>query len=207
MTASLTLYGTHTSGPVYKVALALSLLGLPYRFRFIDFTQNEQKSPKHLDRNIFGEVPVLVVDGGPTLVQSGAILEWLAEQDGGFAGEDRQRVREWLFWTADRLAPPVYRSRAIARGRLVVDTAVGDFFRKAAEAALSLANKHLEGREWLVGNAPTIADIDLYPVVALAPQGGFDLANWPALAAFKQRFEALPGWKPQAELAPAEDRG
>lgn len=207
MTASLTLYGTNTSGPVYKVALALALLGRPYRFRFIDFAKNEQKSPKHLDRNLFGEVPVLVVDGGPTLVQSSAILEWLAEQDGRFGGDDHQRAREWLYWTADKLAPPIYRSRAIARGKLVADPAVGAFFRKAAETALNLANSYLEGRDWLVGNSPSIADIDLYPVIALAPQGGFDLANWPALAAFKQRVEALPGWKPQAELAPAEDRG
>lgn len=207
MTASLTLYGNNTSGPVYKVALALSLFDHPYRFRFVDFAKNEQKSPKHLDRNLFGEVPVLVVDGGPTLVQSGAILEWLAEQDDRFGGDDRQRAREWLYWTADKLAPPVYRSRAIARGKLVADPAVGAFFRKAAETALTLANSHLEGREWLVGTAPSIADIDLYPVVALAPQGGFDLSDWPALVAFKQRVEALPGWKPQAELAPAEDRG
>jgi glutathione S-transferase len=206
MSASLTLYGTHTSGPVYKVALALSLLGQPYRFRYVDFDQRQQKSPKHLELNRYGEVPVLVVDGGPALSQSGAILEWLAEQSGRFGGSDRQEARQWLFWTADRLAIPVYRARAIARGKLAADPAVGAFLRKAAEAAFDLLETHLKGRSWLVGDQVSIADIDLYPVVALAPQADFDLARWPSVLAFKERFETLPGWGKQADLAPNHDR-
>ena len=201
-----TLYGNNTSGLSYKVALALSLLEQPYRFRFVDFAKNEQKSPQHLDRNLFGEIPVLEVENGPTLIQSRAILEWLAQRHGCFQGDDQQKVKEWLYWTADKLAPSVFRSRAIIRGKLVADPAVGTYFRQAAENALSVINNHLTGREWLVGSSPSMADIDLYPVIALAHQGHFDLSQWPALSAFQKLFEALPGWKPQSELTWAENR-
>jgi len=206
MSDNLTLYGTPTSGPVYKVALALSFLGLPYRYRFVDFSKRVQKSPDHLALNRFGEVPVLAVEDGPVLSQSGAILEWLAVRYGHFEGEYPLEARQWLFWTADRLAIPVYRARAVRRGRLVVDPVVEAFFREAAQPAFDLLEDHLKDRSWLVGDEVSIADIDLYPVLYWAHEGGFDLKDWPSVQAFKTRFESQPGWKPQNELAPDHDR-
>jgi len=206
MSKPFTLHGTPTSGPVYKVALALSLLGKQYGFKFVDFDKRQQKSPEHLKFNRFGEVPALEVKDGPVLVQSAAILEWLAEKEKKFdGGGNKQEVKEWLHWTADKLAPPIYRSRAIARGRLVVDDAVAKYFRTTGEAALDFANTYLTGRDWLVGASPSIADIDLYPVLALAPQGNFDLSSWSALVGFVKRFEALPGWGTQNSLTFAHD--
>jgi glutathione S-transferase len=201
-----TLYGTPTSGPVYKVALALSLLGLPYRYRFVDFTKREQKSSGHLALNRFGEVPVLAVENGPILSQSGAILEWLADRYGRLAGSYPLEARQWLFWTADRLAIPVYRARAVRRGRLVAGPETEAFFRDAATPAFDLLEKHLSAQDWLVGDEVSIADIDLYPVLYWTAEAGIELADWPEVAAFKVRFEELPGWKPQPELAPAHDR-
>jgi glutathione S-transferase len=52
----------------------------------------------------------------------------------------------------------------------------------------------LRAREWAVAGRPTIADVALYPYVKLAPEGGFDLAAWPAIGAWLARFEALPGY-------------
>ncbi|HVI50631.1 MAG TPA: glutathione S-transferase family protein [Candidatus Sulfotelmatobacter sp.] len=206
MSDRFTLYGTPTSGPVYKVALALSLLGLNYRYRFVDFSRREQKSPDHLALNRFGEVPVLALENGPTLSQSGAILEWLADRYGRLGGDYPLEARQWLFWTADRLAIPVYRARAVRRGRLAAGPETETFFHNAAKPALELADAHLSRQDWLVGDSVSIADIDLYPVLYWAREGGFDLAEWPHLAAFKARFEILPGWKPQPDLAPAHDR-
>lgn len=204
-----TLYGTPTSGPVYKVALALALTGQDYAYRFVDFSTSAQKAPEYLAINRYGQVPALVVESGPVLVQSAAILEYLAEASGKLGGTDaaqRHSIREWLYWDADKLSPGIYRTRAIARGRLQAEPPVADFFRTLGEDSLGVLQGHLQRRDWLVGDGPTIADVAVYGVVALAGQGGFDLSRWPAVAAFVKRVEALPGWRPQAELAPQHDR-
>ena len=65
---------------------------------------------------------------------------------------------------------------------------------------------HLAGREWLVGEGMTIADTDIYGVVALAGEAGIDLAGYPQILAFTQRIEALPGFKARADLLPMESR-
>jgi glutathione S-transferase len=65
---------------------------------------------------------------------------------------------------------------------------------------------HLAGRSWLVGDAPTIADIDVYGVVAYAPDGGYDLQAYPNLSAWKQRLEALPGFGSPEQLLPQQTR-
>jgi glutathione S-transferase len=209
MSKEFVLYGTHTSGPVYKVALALSLLGKPYSYRYVDFAVGEHKSAPYLAINRYGQVPALVPADGRILVQSAAILEHLADSHGQLGGKDaaeRQLIREWLYWDADKLAPGIYRARAIKRGKLVAAKEVADFFTAAARDGLSVLERHLAGRSWLVGDAPTIADIAIYGVASFAPQAGLDLADWPAVAAFVRRFEALPGWRPQAELAPDHHR-
>ena len=209
MTKDLTLYGTHTSGPVYKVALTLSLLGIEYAFRYVDFDTKAHKSPDYLTVNRYGQVPALKLADGRVLVQSAAILEYLADSAGKLGGAiaaERQSVREWLYWDADKLSPGIYRSRAIARGKLVADPAVAAFFREAGEDGLAVLEAHLARQKWLVGEGPTIADIAIYGVVIFAPQGGFDLSRWPAVQAFIARVEALPGWKPQGELVSAHDQ-
>lgn len=204
-----TLYGTPTSGPVYKVALALALTGQDYAYRFVDFSTSAQKAPEYLAINRYGQVPALVVESGPVLVQSAAILEYLAEASGKLGGADaaqRHSIREWLYWDADKLSPGIYRTRAIARGRLQAEPSVADFFRALGEDSLGVLQGHLQHRDWLVGDGPTIADVAVYGVVVLAGQGGFDLSRWPAVAAFVKRVEALSGWRSQAELAPQHDR-
>ena len=58
------------------------------------------------------------------------------------------------------------------------------------------------GRNWLVGEGLTIADIDLYGVVYYAPDGGYDLSAYPHVAAWKARIEALPGYAAPQDLMP-----
>jgi len=70
------------------------------------------------------------------------------------------------------------------------------------KAALEVLDNHLAGRDWIVGDGTTIADIDAYGVVAYAPDGGYDLSSYPNLSAWKMRFEALPGFAPAEALLP-----
>ncbi len=202
-----TLHGAAPSGPTYKVALMLSLLGEPFAFRHIDLRAGAHKTPEYLAINRYGQVPALS-DGDLTLCQSGAILQYLATKHGKFAGKDAQqqaRAREWIMWDADRLSPGVFRTRAAIRGfvNLAPETMV--YFRDHAENGLRVLEAQLGKSKFVAGVEPTIGDIACYGVLAFAREGAFDLALYPNIAAWMERMEGLKGFKPPYELLPLHD--
>src|SRR4029077_11778733 len=101
--------GSPHSLPTYRVALLLRLCGAGFRFRYVSFQRGMHLTPEFRALSRWGQVPVLE-HGGRVLLQSAAILEYLSETLGRFAGAEqaRQGIREWLFWDADRLYPPLY---------------------------------------------------------------------------------------------------
>lgn len=202
------LNGIWLSGPTYKVGLMLALCGAPFAFRAIDLRGGEQRTPEFQAKTPFGQVPVLEHEGR-TFAQSAAILEYLAATLGRFGGKDaseRAEIASWMFWDFDRLSPGIYRTRSIRLGFLKVDDAVLAHYAGMGDAALTLLEKRLSGRDWLVGSFPTIADIDVYGAVAFAGEAGFDLADKPGVVAWKARIEALPGWGSNQTLLPKENR-
>lgn len=207
MPATYTLYGSFLSAPTYRVGLMLRLSGLGFDYRHVDLSKGDHKTADFLKLNRFGQVPVLV-HGGLSLCQSGAILEYLAEQAGKFAPatpEERQRIREWLFWDADRLAPGVGRTRFFERFAKQ-DAAVMDYMRKNGEAGLGVLNAQLEGKRFLVGERPTIADIGVFGTLAHMAEGKFEVANWPSVRTWWDRIAALPGFQPPYDLLPKHDK-
>ena len=137
MTARFELHGFAYSGPTYKVALTLSLMGEPFDYVHVNMMAGEHKQPPHLSRQRYGQVPLLLDrNNGRHLCQSAAILEYLADMTGKFGGanlDERLQVREWLYWDFDRLAAPLYKARVIKLG-----------FRKAPP---EVARGLLPGRE------------------------------------------------------------
>ncbi|HLT77778.1 MAG TPA: glutathione S-transferase family protein [Ferrovibrio sp.] len=207
MPAACTLYGSFLSAPTYRVGLMLALCGLPFDYRHVDLSKGEHKTAEFLELNRFGQVPVLVHDG-LNLCQSFAILEYLAEVTGKFAPatmEERQRIREWLFWDADRLSPGIGRTRFFERFAKP-DAAVMDYMRMNAEAGLGVLNAQLEGKRFLVGERPTIADIGCFGTLIHMAEGRFELANWPNVKTWWDRMSALPGFTPPYDLLPKFDR-
>ena len=77
---------------------------------------------------------------------------------------------------------------------------------QAAKSALGVLESHLAGRDWLVGEGVTIADIDIYGVVTFAGEAGIDLAEFPRVSTWAKRIEALPGFKARADLLPMESQ-
>ena len=204
MAARFKLYGHQRSGPTYKVALALALFGAPFDFEHVDLPKGAHKEPGYLAKNRYGQVPCLY-DGAHHFCQSASILQYLAEALNKFGGnnaEERARIREWLFWDFDKLAPGIYRSRAFALGIRKAEPQVVDYFRAEGEGGLKVLEQHLAAHAWLVGEQPSIADIDVYGVVYYAAAGGFDLARFPKIAAWKKRIESLPGYATPEELCP-----
>ncbi len=204
------LHGFAYSGPTYKVALALSLMGEAFDYTHVNMMGGEHKQPPYLSRQRYGQVPMLVDrNNGRHLCQSAAILEYLADMTGRFGGADldeRLQVREWLYWDFDRLAAPLYKARVVKAGFRQAPPEVVEDCLNAARTALGVLESHLAGRAWLVGEGATIADIDIYGVVCCAGEAGIDIAEYPQVGAWAKRVEALPGFRSRADLLPMESR-
>ena len=202
----LTLYGSFTSSSSYKPMLFLALSGLPFSFRTVNLKIGRQNEPEHLARNRYGKVPVLE-HRGLTIVQSNVVLSYLAGTTGLFEGkteQDRWTAREWLDWEADQISN-VAKVRHYSRFRQV-DPAVMDYFRPLAEAAIGFVDKSLAGREWLVGDAPTIADIGCWGRMVFMHEGGLDINRWPNVLAWSNRLKAMPRFALPYDLIPSKDR-
>ena len=210
MAAPYKLHGVHLSGPTYKAGLMLSMTGQKFDYEFINLREGGGQKPEYKAKSRWGQVPCLTVAAtGRHLVQSAAILGYLAQATGKFAGanpDEQQEIREWLLWSADRLAPPIYRNRAAKAGFRKMEQATIDMYTAEGNAALKALDSHLAGRSWMVGNAACIADIDIYGVVNYAGDGGFDLGGYPNVQSWMKRFEALPGFGKPDTILPKESR-
>jgi glutathione S-transferase len=205
MTARFELSGIWLSGPTYKVGLMLALCG--QRFDYVHVTpRGDAKTPAFMARQRYGQVPLLVDrEAGFNLCQSASILEHLADALGQFGGAtpaERIQAREWMFWDFDRLAAPIYRLRGQRLGFRSLHQATAEALYAEGVAALKVLDDHLAGRTWLVGDGATIADIDIYGVVAYAEAGGYRLADFPAVQAWMKAVEALPGFGAPEQILP-----
>ena len=217
MTARFTLYGHFESGNVYEPALMLALAGEAFAYRHVDIFAGGQKDPDFLADSRFGNVPALVdgegvdvegVDGERRIVQSAAILNYLAEALGLLGPEtegERWQIQEWLFWEQHRLLPGLALYRFQKRWVPGTDAAVLTFLAGRAEAALDRLDQELKVRPFLVGGRPTIADIACAGYCWLLDQAGYPPERWSAIARWLDRLRALPGWRGIYDLLPRAD--
>ena len=202
----ITLYGSFTSSSSYKPMLYLALARMSFSFRTVNLKYGAQKLPEYLAVNRYGKVPTLR-HRGLTIVQSNVILDYLARTTGHFEGateQDRWSAREWLSWEADAITN-VAKVRHYSRFR-EVDPAVMAYFRPPAEEALTFVDQSLAGRQWLVGETCTIADIGCWGRMVFMAEGGFDITRWPNLLAWSERLKAMRGFALPYDLIPKKDR-
>lgn len=209
MAARYTLHGIWLSGPTYKAGLMLSLTGQDFAYRHVDLRAGAHKQPAYLAINRYGQVPTLT-DGQANLnlVQSGSILEYLADQTGKLGGKsagEKARAREWIYWEFDRLAPNIYRSRAAKRGFAKFDDATLALYGTQANDALKVLDSELAKTPFVAGTEATIGDVAVYGDVWYAHEA--EIAVPPNVQAWMKRVEALPGYKAPYDLLPKEDRG
>lgn len=206
MTARYTLHGIWLSGPAYKVGLLLALAGEKFNYEHVNLRAGEHKQPGFVAKQRYGQVPLLEdAETGLKLCQSASILEYLADHLGKFGGQGAQEkieAREWMFWDFDRLAGHIYRMRGQRLGLRSIAQPIAEMHFTEGKVALKVLDDHLKGRHWLVGSGLTIADIDIYGVVAYAPAGGFNLAQYENLSGWMTRMESQPGFKPNDQLLP-----
>lgn len=197
------LYHHPISGHSHRARLFASLLGLAPELIEVDLKTGEHKQPAFLALNPFGQVPVLVDDDGTVIADSNAILVYLARKTGrtDWLPEDAAgaaKVQRWLSVAAGDVAfgPAAARLVTIFGAKYDPDEVIA-----RAHVLLGRLEAALAGRDWLVADHPTIADVAIYSYVARAPEGNVDLAAYPLVRAFLRRIEALPGFTPFAETA------
>lgn len=196
------LYGHELSGNSYKVRLFLELLQLKYEWVRVDLMQGEHQTPEYLAINPFGQVPLLV-DGDTKLADAQAILVYLARKY-----SDRQwlptdalslaLVVRWLSTTAGEVRQGVENARLYHLFG-VTNINIDRAYQKA-EYILTQLDRHLSTRTWLEFEHPTIADVAVYPYVALARDGKIDLAPYTNVLNWCDRVKQLPGYIPMAGL-------
>lgn len=190
------IYNLELSGHAHRAVLFASLLGLNPNVINLDLLNGAHKQPAYLAINPFGQVPALE-DNGITLFDSNAILVYLAVKydpartwypsDPVMAAQ----VQIWLSKAANELA------NSVAAARLVTVFGAGFDHKVLLDKSatyLSVLDAHLQGKNWFVGNNPTIADIAQYSYIAHAPEGGIELRKYPDIGDWLIRVESLPGF-------------
>lgn len=188
------LYSAPASGNTYKARLLLALQGIDYELVPVDLPSGENKSEAFLKINPRGQVPALV-DDDVTLWDSQAVIVYIARKYAPdwlpLDPETMGEIMQWMAVSENECLYGMARSRAVVRlnrpWNLEETQAHGD-------AGLSVINARLQGRDWLVGDRPTLADIACFPYVALSPEGGLSLDNYPNIQAWIARIKALPGF-------------
>lgn len=206
LTMGTKLYCFGESGNAYKCALALELTETDWEPVFVDFFNGGSRSPEFRAINEMGEVPVLL-DGDRTLTQSGVILFHLAEKTGRLGGADadeRSEILRWILWDNHKLSTQIGTARFLANFLPEDKRPAGviPFLQGRLKAAYKILDDHLAGRDWIVGDGPTIADLSCCGYLYYPEPFGFDRKDWPHIDAWLARISALPGWKHPYDLMP-----
>ncbi|MBX3484044.1 glutathione S-transferase family protein [Phenylobacterium sp.] len=185
------IYGDSISGNCLKVKWTADAVGRAYAWIETDIMAGESRTEAFLAMNPAGQVPVVILDDGRPLAQSNAIILHLAEGSHLVPADayDRARMLEWMFWEQYSHEPYV----AVARFQVrYLGKPVGELEPRIVERgghALARLELALQGSPYLVGDVVTLADVALVAYTRVAPEGGFDLAQYPAVKAWVARVE------------------
>jgi glutathione S-transferase len=189
-----------SSGNSYKVRLLLALLGRDCEIVDVEYQTEALDQARAQGRLPFGKAPVLELDDGRLLPESNAILWWLGEGT-RFVPADafaRAEMASWMFWEQNQHEAVIAVRGALAyyphRRALATPERMAELLERG-HALLQIMEDRLDGRDWLVGDGPTLADLCLYGYTHTAgSRSGFDMARFPALNRWLDRIAGLPGY-------------
>lgn len=203
------LYCFAQSGNAYRAALMLNLIGADWKPIFVDFFgAGVQRTPEYrANVNEMGEVPVLV-HGAKKLSQSGVILTYLAERTQKFLprnDDERLEALRWIIFDNQKVNGFLGPFRFLKNfAPMPGDPAVMAFLKGRIDGNLAILDKRLAKAPFMLGDAPTIADLSLcaylyYP----ADEFGLDInARHKNIATWLGRIKSLPGWAHPYDLMP-----
>jgi GST-like protein len=166
------LYSLPTPNGV-KVSILLEETGLAYEPHKVRFDQNDQLSPEFLSLNPNNKIPAIIDPNGPDgkpleLFESGAILLYLADKAGAFIPQDaagRYQTIQWLMWQMGGIGPMFGQLGFFNKfaGKDYEDKRPRDRYVGESKRLLDVLDQRLQGREWIMGDAYSIADIATFP--------------------------------------------
>ena len=192
----ITVYGFSPSGNCHKLRLLLTQLGRDFRWIEVDSVHGETRTAEYLRKNPNGRVPMIELDDGRIMVESNAILYWLAEGTDYFSGDSWQRAQtlSWMFFEQYSHEPYIAVARFIC-GWTALDSPRREELprlRERGHQALAVMEKYLTKHDWFSGAAYGIADIALFAYTHCADDGGFDLTMYPAISRWLMRVKGTP---------------
>jgi glutathione S-transferase len=200
------LYDHPASSNCMKARILLRQLEIPFERVTVDLFTGETRTSEHFGRNPDGRIPVLELDDGQTIPESGAILTYLADGTEYLpTGRlTRARVSQWMFFEQNRIEAELAYARFLKlSGRADQIPEVYESRLKRGEDALVALDRGLsDGREFIAGDY-SIADIALYAYVHCAEDAGTSLSEHEAIVAWIGRVEATPRFENDLEPLPA----
>jgi glutathione S-transferase len=189
-------YGFSLSGNCYKIKLLLNLLKRDYLWIETNSLQGETRTPEFLSKNINGKIPLLELDTGQFLAESGAILFYLAKNSNFLPAENfiQAQVLQWLLFEQHSHVPYIAINRGMIKFRKNKEQFLSKFQENAINGykALDVMENHLENKLFFVNDTYTIADIALYAYTHVAHEGEFDLSKYTNILNWIKRIEEYP---------------
>ncbi|VFR19729.1 Glutathione S-transferase [plant metagenome] len=168
------LYSLPTPNGV-KVSILLEEIGLPYEPHRVGFENNDQLTPEFLSLNPNNKIPAIIDPQGPggkplPLFESGAILVYLADKSGKFLPRDpalRYQTLQWVMFQMGGVGPMFGQLGFFHKfaGKDYEDKRPRDRYVAESKRLLGVLDKHLAGKDWIMGEEYTIADIAIWPWV------------------------------------------
>lgn len=191
------LYGMQSPN-VRKVGILLEELDLDYTLKHVAVFRGEQFEPHFIALNPVSKVPVLVdprAGGSQPLIESGAILIYLAETYGGFlptAGIARYEVLSWLMVQMASIGPMFGQHNHFQLLGEQAEPYAAARYRGQCERLYRILDERLSTRSWLAGDEYSIADIATYPWALYLEQHGFDSAQHPHVLRWRRAIDSRP---------------
>jgi glutathione S-transferase len=203
------LYDYVASANCFKVRLLLAQLGRAYERVPIDIFGGDTLACEYADINPTRATPVLETDDGRFLQESNAIL-WYVADGSAFLPDDsfeRAHVLKWLILEQTDVMPGIGGLRfRLLTGRWSPDEPAAVQRRELGLEALRMLDEHLRDKQFVVGDRYSISDISLYAYTHTAPEAGFDLGDYSAVAAWLRRVEQQPRFMNDLEPYPPNAR-
>jgi GST-like protein len=196
------LYSLPTPNGV-KVSIALEELALPYEPHLVSFDTNDQMSPEFLSLNPNNKIPAILDPNGPggrplALFESGAILWYLAEKTGRLVPSDRAaryETLQWLMFQMGGVGPMFGQLGFFVKfgGKDFEDKRPRDRYAAEARRLLAVLDGRLAGRQWIMGDEYTLADIAILPWVRnlVGFYGAGDLVGYPGFKEVQRVLDAF----------------
>ena len=194
-------YYYHPGSPnCRKVSAVIEMLGVDAKYEFVDLPKGKQAQPEFRAVNPSGMVPVLV-DGATTVFESNCIVIHLCEKTGSelWPEADRHEILQWMFWEQSHF---MYATGIVFFQKLLKpllgqepdETRVTEAVAKFRRHAQALDDR-LKGREWLVGDAMTLADLAVAAQLTYAKATDLPMDEFPDIQRWYAAIEELPAWK------------